>query len=171
MRQKITGLFLLTVWLIQNCLSFLFFQYQRNECQKVSFKLAQSKYVNQKIYYFAYEDQDLIDWEKYGKEINREGVLYDVMAMELSDGKVLVKCFMDKKENKILHHFKVLSKQNTGGKTGNSFLKKIKNSKFFRLENDTQKSVLVLTKNPFNYPLDVKSIKAFKVIFKPPPEV
>ena len=30
-----------------------------------------------------------------------------------------------KKENKILHHFKVLSKQNTGGKTGNSFLKKI----------------------------------------------
>ncbi len=171
MKQKIVGLFLLVVWLVQNCFTFFFMQYERNACQKVSFKLAQSKYVNQKIYYFSYEDEDAIYWEKFGKEINRDGILYDVIDMENVDGGILVKCFMDKKENKILKHFKFLQKHNTGSKNGKSPIKKITPIKYFKVENNKFIGCFPSIKNPFKHTLNAKPMEAFCAIFKPPPEV
>lgn len=171
MRQKIIGLFLLVVWLSQHFIAFIYFQFERNNCQQVNFELAQQKSINKKIYYFAYNDQASINWEKYGKEINRECVLYDVVESFDMDGKVIIKCFKDKKESKILKHFNLINNQNNGNKKSQTPIKKLISFKFFPIENKPLICFQILQINPFKYTQQAKTASAFCGIFKPPPQL
>ncbi len=169
MRKKLFGLFFLTVWLIQNCFSLIFYQFERKECQQINFKAAQKKSINKKLLFFRFENFDNIDWEVNGKEFAQNGVLYDVVALSFIDNEVIIKCFKDKKESKILYRIKTLHSQNTDGKNGQSGVKKMLCFNFFQINNTNLQSVCEQkVKAPFLFK-NVKAISAFRDIFKPPP--
>jgi hypothetical protein len=171
MRQKIFGLFFLTVWFIQNCFSFIFYQIERSECRQINFKVAQQKSINKKLLYFRFDNFDQIDWEVYGKEFAQNGVLYDVVAMSYIDNEVIIKCFKDKKESKILYRIKELHKSNTDGKNGNPSIKKMLCFNFFPMD-DTNMQISYDQKEKEVFQLiNAKAISAFQDIFKPPPQI
>lgn len=158
------------VWFLNYSLSLLIYQIKRNECQNVNFELARQKHVNKKLHYFVYNDEDFIVWEKYGKEINRDGILYDVVAMSTGEGKTLITCFKDKKESTVLHHFKLLQKHKRNDKEGKTPLKKLYKFNFFQIENVQSVQCNFFQKNKIALGRNVKPTEAFLKIFIPPPQ-
>jgi hypothetical protein len=170
MKNKLLIFFLLFVWLLQNGLSMIYFQMVRNECHHINFQLTKNKGIGKKICYFSFESIDQITWEVYGKEFSNDSSLYDVLAISNLNGKIIVKCFKDKKEAKILHHIKLLQKHNRRGKGNNP---ESKNTNFFNYFQAPQKLVFTNYQTKEKNHIILQNCKAqldFYDIFKPPPQ-
>jgi hypothetical protein len=56
---------------------------------------------------FTSQDFDKLVLEDEGSELNFHGQMYDIISIEKMDGRVVIRCFADKKET----HYKLLAKR------------------------------------------------------------
>ena len=72
----------------------------------------ESNLVQTSLELIIQEDNDLI-WQEYGKEFYKGGQLYDVARKEVLDGKTLLYCLADGKEQNLVEDLSLLLKSGT----------------------------------------------------------
>lgn len=70
------------------------------------------------------EDNNAIEWKDDEKEFNLNGEMYDVAKIKKENGKTVLYCINDKKENELLQNFvKAMKNDASNGKSGKSSIK------------------------------------------------
>ncbi len=58
-------------------------------------------------------NEDIIDWEEEGKEFSFKGAMYDVVRTGVVDGRTVLYCSNDEKEDQLLEQQNDITKSNT----------------------------------------------------------
>jgi len=166
MKNKLIILLFLVVWLFQHVFSVLYYHVERSACNEINFNAA--KHANRKVYHFKFSKIQQIAWEHYGKEFMLNEELYDVVTMQLVNDTLLISCFKDKKETKIVHNFKRVHKH-PGGKNQKTSIKKPFYLSYFPPLEHCFQSLFPEHKNDIAQAENISLHEASCSIFKPPP--
>lgn len=171
MKQKFLLISLLLIWFTQNYLTLVYLQIEKEDCKRFVLNNLNTKHFHKKAQYIVFQQSDIIDWEIEGKEFKFNGNLYDVISMSNFDNKILVKCYKDKKETKILKHIKLLQNNHKREKGNKPIAKKIINFDYFvELFPSTIQSIPSIEELYFR-DITLHSQTSISNIFKPPPQV
>ena len=107
MKQKVIVIFLLSLWILQSTISSVLIEIERFTHHNVVFNENKTKQVVQKnSTTFIFNSVNQINWEVEGKEFTINNELYDVISIIENDGKIIVNCKSDKKEDSIIKKYK-----------------------------------------------------------------
>lgn len=157
------------IWFAQNYLSVIYLQLEREECRQFVSNKINTKHINKKAQYVVFQQGDMIDWEVEGKEFKLNGNLYDVISLSNFENKILVKCYKDKKETKILKHIKLLQNNHKREKGNKPIAKKIINFEYCVDFNSNSILRFAVLHNWTFQEVNLQLQNSFSNIFKPPP--
>lgn len=165
MKQKVIAILLFGLWMFQSCFVFLFYELERTECRIQHFARRPADKPVQTFFFHKFEKPT---WTVEGKEFLLHGKLYDVVAMAEIPGRIVVRCFADSKEDRIVARFQdyihAKSKQNPS----KSKIKKVFASKYVRTETQfLLRPVFFENTPPGNIPL-VRYCFSIEIIPPPP---
>jgi len=127
--KKYIGIFLLLSLLLPFSGTFLWLQYQKISIQKET-KRDMLSHINKKdlvlLSFTPEEAKKKLKWE-HSKEFEYQGQMYDIVSVEVDDGKIKYWCWADNKETHLNKKLKALVAQ----KLGNDPTRKNKNQALF----------------------------------------
>lgn len=84
-------------------LDYFVFKYRQSQIRKEIKKQIKNGVAEEDLFTFAVADinTDHVEWIKPGKEFRMNGTMYDIVRMELMDGKSYYKCINDEQEGKL----------------------------------------------------------------------
>ncbi len=89
---------------------FKLFQYQIRQNIKAKIK---SELSSQELHQISFAKNDVIDWERKGKEFRLHNQLFDIVRTEEKNGSIIYWCINDKQERKLFEHLDDLTQKNT----------------------------------------------------------
>ena len=103
MKQKVIVILLLSLWILQSTISTLLFELERSAHHTIVFnELTKNTTLHQHKTTIVFNNASEINWEIEGKEFKLNQVLYDVISIIENNGKIIINCKSDKKEDSII---------------------------------------------------------------------
>lgn len=108
MKHRALGILLLIIWIIECSLSFVLYQFQRTQCRTESFAQGEIQRTDRLVEALTLCDAASVVWEVPGKEFIKDGILYDIITSTGREDCLIVECFVDTKETRIVEQYQRL---------------------------------------------------------------
>lgn len=169
MNRRLIGIFLLYIWVFTCSSAFVAYQMERYYCHLEHFGTNKHHLSrDQQFVEFEFSDPGMIKWELKNKEIEIGQQFYDVIRIEVSGTKVVLKCISDKKESRSRSVYLSVAKGKTHQGRNSHFkpisLTFIKDSHDFQMHLQPEKNGL------YNHAVNHPYLTS-QEIHSPPPEI